>query len=253
METDALTKQGDQLDLFGSRLAEIKVHFRDCTKSDEELTILCNELERGLLGWAEQAQATASPCSYRSIRDGNTLKSFNGVRHEYRTPLAFRSWNKFRCFRILLSRMQESMWRRSWPALAQPSMQIPNSEHYRTIRAQMTNAICIAAASVFGNDSNATAESGSLSRGYVMTLPLSIAGTCLLETLAEPIVSPGGNRTILVNQPLHLDLFNPASSQLAWIVARLDYIGDKIGIRWAGAMSRLLRGESNVYYDLSRS
>lgn len=253
MEYDPLTHPGDRMDLMGARLASIRVDFRDCAKSDEELTIMCNELERSLLEWAEQAQAAGSACSYRSVRDVSTTNAFNGVRHEYRTPRAFRFWNKWRCFRILLSRMQESMWRRSWPTLAQPALQIPNSEYYRTIRARMMTEICTAAASVLGNDSTATPTTGSLSNGYIITLPLSIAGTCLLETLAEPIVSPGGSRMIVIDKTFHLDLFNSASTQLAWIIARLDYIGQKVGIQWACAMSKLLSGGCNAYYDLSRS
>ena len=58
---------------------------------------------------------------------------------------------------------------------------------------------------------------------------------------------------ILVDQPLHLDLFNQTSTQLAWVIERMDYIAQKVGIRWAASMSKFLKGETKIYYDIGRS
>ena len=58
---------------------------------------------------------------------------------------------------------------------------------------------------------------------------------------------------ILVDQPLHEILFDQTSMQLAWIVERVDYIAEKVGIKWANAISRFLKGEKKIYYDLGRS
>lgn len=137
--------------------------------------------------------------------------------------------------------------------LAQPSQPVPDAEQYRLIRMRMVNDICVAAAYAFGNDPTMDPPKGSISSGYLLTMPLALAGTCILESLAEPSESPGGGRMILVDEPLHTDLFSQSSTQLAWIIERLDYIADKVGFKWATAISRFLKGESKIYYDLGRS
>ena len=117
----------------------------------------------------------------------------------------------------------------------------------------MVNDICVAATYALGNDSSADPPRGAVCSGYLLINALALAGTCLLEELAEPIVTPGGSRMILVDEPLHLDVFDQTSMQLAWIIERLDYIANKVGIKWAAQMSRTLRGEKKIYYDLDRS
>lgn len=86
-----------------------------------------------------------------------------------------------------------------------------------------------------------------------MVLPLLLAGTCLLEELKNPTVSPGGSRMILLDEPFHGNLFDEASNQLTWIIARLDYIADNVGVRWAAVISKVLKGDCKVFYDLARS
>ena len=58
---------------------------------------------------------------------------------------------------------------------------------------------------------------------------------------------------ILVDEPLHTDLFNATSSQLAWVIERMDYIAKKVGVKWAAAINKLLKGETKIYYDIGRS
>ena len=253
LELDPLYTPSDQLVELSARLASIRAAFRTDLKTDEELTELANTLERDLLSWSETPLATGSICSFHNIQHLDSPHARNGTRHEYGIPQAHRYWNKWRCLRIILSRTQETIWRRSWPTLAQPSQPIPDAEYYRAIRNRMASDICVASAYAFGNDYYAEPAKGSVSSGYLMTMALCIAGTSLLEQLAEPIVTPGGSRMILVDEPLHLDLFNQTSTQLAWVIERMDYIGDKIGIKWANAMSRFLKGESKITYDLGRS
>jgi hypothetical protein len=187
---------------------------------------------------------------YRSSSDFDSAHAWNGIKHEYASPQGCRAWNLWRSLRILLSRVQEAVFRRSWPRLAQAP---PSPQHYRSIRNRMTAEICVAAAYAFGNDSSAEPPKGSISTGYHLVDPLTLAGSCLLEQLAEPAATPGGSRVIMLDRPLHIDQFNQVSTQLAWVIARLDYIANTVGIQWALVKSRLLKGESRVYYDLSRS
>lgn len=253
LEYDPMQTPADQLATLSSRTATLRAAYRTGSKTDEELAELCNILEKDLLDWSESTLAAGSVCSFYNVHDPDSPHAWNGTRHEYCIPQAHRHWNMWRCLRIVLSRLHEAIWRRSWPKLAQPSQPVPDSEHYRTIKNRMVNDICVAAAYAFGNDSAVDPPKGAVSSGYLMVMPLFIAGTCLVEQLAEPIVGPDGSRMILVDEPLHLNLFDQTAIQLAWIIERLDYIAAGVGIRWAAQMSRLLKGESKTYYDLGSS
>ena len=253
LDFDPLYTPGDTVTILAARTASVKAAFLQGSKPDEELAELANTLERDLLSWSESTLAAGSVCSFHNIHDLDSTHSWNGTKQEYGIPQAHRYWNKWRCLRIVVSRLLEALWRRSWPTLLQLAQPMPNSEHYRSVRNRMASDICTAAAYAFGTDSSALPPRGSVSAGYLMVMPLCVAGTVLLEQLAEPITSPGGSRIILVDQPLHLDLFNQTSTQLAWVIERLDYIANKIGVNWAVAVSRFLKGEKRIYFDIGRS
>lgn len=239
--------------ILAVRTAAIRSAFREGSKTDEELAELAETLEQDLLSWSENTLAAGSVCSFHDVQDLDSPHSWNGTRHEYGIPQAHRYWNKWRCLRILLSRTREAIWRRSWPTLSQPEQPIPDSEYYRAIRNHMASDICIACAYAFGNDASAEPSRGAMSAGYLLVMPLCVAGTCFLEQLAEPVTSPGGSRMIYIDRPFHTDLFNQTSTQLAWVIERMDYIANKIGINWAAALNKTLKGEKNVWFDLGRS
>ena len=253
LEFDPLYTPGDQLTELAARLASLKHAFFRGSKPDKELAELADALERDLLGWSESTLAAGSVCSFHNVRDLDSPHSWNGTRHDYGIPQAHRYWNKWRCLRILLSRTQEALWRRSWPTLSQPTLLIPDAEHYRSIRNRMASDICIAVAYALGTDPSAEPTKGSVAAGYSLIMPLVVAGTCLLEQLADPITSPDGSRLIFVDRPLYTDLFNQTSTQLAWVIERMDYIANKVGVNWAAMMNSFLKGQKRVYYDIGRS
>lgn len=173
-------------------------------------------------------------------------------------PQSFRHWNLFRALRILLSRIQEALWRRSWPALEQPAQGIPHPEHFKSIRTRMVADICIATAYAFGNDAAAEPAQGAVSSGLLLLSPLGLAGTCLLEQLAEVSVSPGGSRIMMVdesihNNPTNLLEQNSPQSQLCWLIERIDYVAHKVGIGSAACFSRFFRGQGSMFFDIARS
>ena len=253
LEFDPMQTPADQLALISCRVASIRAAFRTGSKTDEEIAELTNDLEKDLLSWSESALEAGSVFSFYNVRDLDSPHAWNGIKHEYGIPQAHRQWNSWRCLRVILSRLQEAIWRRSWPFLAQPTQPIPGSEHYRIVRNRIVNDICCAAAYVLGNDFSTEPPRGAVSSGLLLITPLYLAGTCLLEQLAEPVVTPGGSRMILANEAMHDNLFNRTSTQLAWIIEHLDYIAGKVGVKYAASIGRLLKGESNIYYDLGRS
>ncbi|TKA83380.1 hypothetical protein B0A55_01013 [Friedmanniomyces simplex] len=249
LEYDPLQTPSDQLSMIAARIASMKSAFRTGDLTDQQLNELATTLESDLLRWSVGALGPRSVYSFRSIIDPDSPQFLNGVRHEYSLPQAHRDWNIWRCLKIILSRTQEAIVRRSWPTLAQAP---PSPQYYRTIRDHMTTDICVAAACALGNESIADSSKGSIANGYLLIFPLFLAGTCLLEQLAEPSVSPGGSRIILLDEPLHTDPSTEASVQLAGVIERIDYING-LGIQWAASVSKILRGECRVCYDLGRS
>lgn len=73
--------------------------------------------ETDLISWSEETLATGSACAFHTVIDPDSSRSWNGVRHEYGMPHSFRYWNLWRSLRIVVSRVQETVWRRSWPRL----------------------------------------------------------------------------------------------------------------------------------------
>ncbi|KAK3673421.1 hypothetical protein LTR78_006655 [Recurvomyces mirabilis] len=237
----------DDLSLLTARLASVKASFADRSLRDDVLEAEAATIETDLLGWSErmrQADVQARP------HQNPSTSSSHSTRQISTPPAESRSWNFWRCLRILLSRVQEAVYRRSWPHLTQVP---PSPQHYREIRESMTTDICAGVAQRVGDDMSSEVRSGSVAAGLLSIWPLHIAGTCLLEELAESSTTPGGSRTLLLNRTLHLDPNSATSVQLAWVIRRLDHIGGNYGIQWAYLTRRLLAGERGVYYNLGRS
>lgn len=254
LEYDPLHTPADQLAILSSRLANLRASYRTGSKTDEEISRLAETLENDMLEWCKSTLAAGSVCSFHDISDPDSPHAWNGTRHEYGIPQAHRKWNIWRCSRITLSRLREAIWRRSWPTLTQPSVPVPSSDHFNAIRTRMVNDICISVAYALGNGPDIEPPSkGGVSSGIILSLPLVVAGTCLLEQLSQPVVSPGGSRMILVDVALHENPFDQTSIQLAWIIERLEYIGSRLGVKWAVSGAGFLKGERRIYYDLGRS
>ena len=69
----------------------------------------------------------------------------------------------------------------------------------------------------------------------------------------ETTLSVQGDRQIFVGEAMYDDNSDASSRQLSWVISRMDYIANKVGVKWAASVSRFLKGEFRVYYDLGRS
>ncbi|KAK3647914.1 hypothetical protein LTR22_013527 [Elasticomyces elasticus] len=216
MAHDATHTLSDQLSILAAQVASAKCAFlRKEDQDDQQLVEVTSKIERDLSDWSDAPLSGDSASTLCHAMVG-----------------------------IILSRTQEAVLRRSWPAL---STIPPSPQHYRDVRNRMTDEICTAAASAFGGD-----DKNSIPRGLVFVAPLFLAATCLLEQLAEPLISPGGSRTILIERKYSHDPFSNASLQLAGIIERLDLVS-RLGVRWASSIGRVLSGQVLTIYDLGRS
>lgn len=253
LDFDPVLTPSDHMALLASRGAALRCAYRHGTMSDQELLTLADALEQDLISWSRSHSVIGSVCAFETVRDARSPNSWGGQTHVYGSPQAQKHWNKWRCARILVSRIQEGVWRRSWPLIASPATPVPDPEHFAAVRRQIVDEISIAAAHEFGNNDSLEPQKGSVASGLILMVALILAGTCLIERLSECTVSPGGGRLVTVDRPLHLDPFDQTSTHLGWIIGRVDYIAEKIGVRWAGTISSFLKGETGVHYDLARS
>jgi hypothetical protein len=89
----------------------------------------------------------------------------------------------------------------------------------------MTAEICAAASSILDSPTPQP-EVPALSTTYPFIQPLALAGECLLEQLAI--------RTAGIEKP---DSSDQKSMQLAWVIGKLEWIAETIGVRWAAALA----------------
>ncbi|KAF2725857.1 hypothetical protein K431DRAFT_280584 [Polychaeton citri CBS 116435] len=252
LEFEPLQIHSDQISILAGRVSSLREHFCAGEETDQLLLDTATRIDAELLAWSEQALIQGSACLYSTVQDQDSHTSWNGTRHDYSTPQAREAWNEWRCLRIIVSRIQEAIWRRSWPTLErQPE---PNdADHHANLRARMAAGICVATAGEFPNTLDATSGRGAVGSAYLCIFPLFLAGTVALEHLASSITTPGNTRALLCNQAFHLDPLDRYSTQLAWIIARLDYISTKVGISWAAALSACLKGDLGCHYNIARS
>lgn len=215
--------------------------------------MLADALEQDLIRWARSHSVIGSVCAFETIQDARSPNSWAGLKHIYGSQQARKHWTKWRCARILVSRIQEGVWRRSWPLIVSPTRPAPQPQHFATVRQQIVEEISVAAASEFGSDDSQEPQRGSVANGLITIIALTLAGTCLIEQLSEPATGSDGGRVVHINQPLHLDPFDQTSTHLAWLIGRVDYVAEKVGVRWASTVGSFLKGQTSVYYDLSRS
>ncbi|KAK5114108.1 hypothetical protein LTR62_002677 [Meristemomyces frigidus] len=248
LDADLATQRLDTLAVLGARLAGIRAGYKRRDETDETLERLATTLETDLILWSE-----------KMLADGLPPFPFDDWPGYARNEV--RSCNLYRCLRIVLSRIQEAIYRRSWPHLARSP---PSPQHYRDIRERMANEICTAVGQQL-NPVSATQEArlpstgaetlapASVAAGFISIWVLEIAGTALLEQLADTSISPGGSRTLVLDRPLHLDPASATSVRLGWVIGRLNMIAEERGILWARAVSEMLAGEKRILYILGRS
>lgn len=248
LPNDPLRTPSDHLALLTARCAALRAAFRSAAHPDQALARTADALEHDLLHWAAEHSTPGSPAACTAVPDPHSPRAWNGARHVYGSPAALAHWTGWRCARVLVSRVQEALWRRSWPVLAAPGRAVPAREHFVGVRERVVEEICGAVALELGD-----AGEGGGASGLLLLVALTLAGTCLIERLGEASVCPDGRRVIRVDRPLHLDPFDRASTQLAWVIGRVEHVAEVVGVRWARTVSSFLKGETGVYYEVCRS
>lgn len=245
----------DQLRLLTIRMAHLKHAYCTGELDIDELTGAASALQVALVSF-EQHQLLKDPrLSYRVTTDRRSLCSWRSARHEYTSAHAVLCWNRWRTCCIMLHRLQEALERRAMMHVAPQSRRISPGPERPVARSRQTivDDICASISYALPPGLDADPPHGALSMASSLLLPLMVAGTHCIEQLSSTTITADGRRLVFVTEVVHLNTSDPTSAQLAYIIDRMDYMANVVGLRRAAEVGHFLKGERRVYYDLGRS
>ena len=230
--TDAMTK-------LCFEFAQLRSQMFKRTIADTDAAARASELERKFIQWQIDTASLGESWRYTDIEVPDSKHVWDGRVHSYYAHPAPSVWNTWRGMRILLSRTQELLCRRFQFSDDEKQEQM---QYFRKVRRQMTDEICLGLPSNLGHASPAFNSPCVLITAYSSIWPLFFAGTCALER-----VGPGAY-SILTGQSAPSSHGSSAAwAQANWIVGRLYYISEHIGLKWADGIAATLRGDFNIH------
>lgn len=220
--------------------ASIRSQMRLGSISDAAAMGQLTQLEMKMISWSLDTMENRL-WRYTDLEVEESPHVWNGIVHSYSGHPVPSMWNTYRSIRILLTRTQENLCYRLQLRDEQLKAQ---QAYFRSVRRQMTDEICGAIPSQLGNAFPAYNSPCPTITGYNSIWPLFFAGSCALERVPSPtqgnVVSSGTNRN-----------GSAAAAQASWIVGRMDYISNCLGIKWAYGVAAMLRGDFRVQQDVT--
>lgn len=221
--------------------ASLRARIRFRQISDEEAAEAASELERQFIQWSIDCSANPH-WRYIEIEVADSEHVWDGKVHSYYGHPMPLVWNTWRSMRIMLSRTQEMLCRRFQFSDSEREEQM---QYFRKTRRALTDEICATIPVALGHSSPAFTSACILITAYASIWPLFFAGTCALER------SGPSAWEILMGQPPRAGAaHSAAAAQATWIMNRLDYISNKVGLKWADGVASVLRGDFSIHPDV---
>ncbi|EMD00560.1 hypothetical protein BAUCODRAFT_20636 [Baudoinia panamericana UAMH 10762] len=210
--------------------------------TDEEALAACNDIDLRMIQWSADAVTSYDDrYHYTDVEVPDHPNIWNGFVHSYGGHPGPGVWNTLRSMRILLTRSQEALCAR-FPFSA--SERAEQKAYFRRVRRQMTDDICAAVPYMLGHSgSEAHNRPSVLISAYGAIWPLFFAGTCTLERLGGKSWDRSAQQLTTIGASLSqgVGVSSAAAAQAAWILGRLDYISDVVGLKWAVGIAATLR------------
>lgn len=230
-----LGKVADDLTTLFFRFARLRTQLITGAVTDQRGVEAASELECDLIQWAADAVESSGFWQYYELDVFDSEHVWDGKVYAFAGNPAPTIWNQWRILRIMLSRSQEMLCRRmsvSADALAEQQV------YFRRMRRQMTDETCRTIPACLGHASPAFSSPCVLITAYASIWSLFFSATVLVER-----VGPDA-KYILWEVPHPLGKPQTAAyAQLAWVMGRLRYIAQVVGLRWADGIAAVLRGE----------
>lgn len=228
-------KIADSLTDLYYRFAKLRKQLIVHTISDQHGVEISAELERDLIQWSVDAVAEHEFWQYYELEVEESEHVWDAKVYAYAGNPAPNTWNQWRILRTMLSRTQEMLLTRlpiSEEALGE------QLAYFRRTRRHMTDEICKTIPAVLGHASPAFNSSCVLVTAYAGIWSLFFAGTTLIERVGEDA------KYVLYDLPAPSGKPQTAAyAQLGWIMGRLRYISQEVGLKWADGIASILRGE----------
>lgn len=237
-EFHSLWKIADQLTELYYRFAKMRKQLFAQTISFEECFDGAAQLERDLIQWSVDAVAESEFWRYYEVDVEESEHVWDGKVYAYAGNPAPTIWNHWRVLRFMLSRSHEMLTRRL--AVSEEAF-TEQQAYFRRTRRQMTDEICRTIPACLGHASPAFNSSCVLVTAYASIWSLFFAATSLIERVGPEAWN------VLYGLPSRPGKPQSAAyAQLTWIMGRLRYIADDVGLRWANGIAAVLRGEVKI-------
>ncbi|KAK5115248.1 hypothetical protein LTR62_001448 [Meristemomyces frigidus] len=238
-----IARPADTLTSICFEFAMVRAKIEQNIISNADALAECNDIDRKMLQWSMDTSEAGERWQWNEVEVPDSPDVWNGLVHSFAGPPAPAIWNTFRSIRILVTRSQEWLCKRFEFS---PADREEQTSYFRKVRRQMTDEICAGIPCQLGHRiSPGQTSSSALMSAYASIWPLFFAGTCALERIGQTRWESFTDRPDSVTHP-----GSAASAQAAWLLSRLDYIADHIGLRWASGIAAALRGDFTMHTDL---
>lgn len=211
----------------------LRSRIRYKTTSDSEALDVAAQLEMRMIEWS--LKTIAKPAwQYHDLQVDESANVWNGIVHSYKVHPAAGVWNTYRSMRIMLTRTQEYLYRRLHPN--NPDNDSEQFQYFRSVRRQMADDICAGIPTQLGHAAPAYNSPCLMITAYMSIWPLFFAGTVALERTGRDAWNEAMRGDLLPSP-------SAAASQASWVIGRMQYISQHMGIHWADGVAATLRGE----------
>ena len=200
-----------------------------------------SQIEMQMIEWAATNMKNHEFWQYYDVEVPDSPHIWNGTIHGYRAGSSVGvAWNTYRNIRIMLSRTQEMLCSRFQMNSSERSEQMA---YFRSVRRQMTDEICSAIPAQLGTAPEPYNSPCVIITAYASIWPLFFAGTCALERVGKEV-----SQGLLQGKFQSFEQTTSApAAQAAWVIGRLHYISDTVGLKWADGVAAILKGDFGVY------
>lgn len=188
-------------------------------------------IDRRLSAWAVEATSCDTAWAYSTSDVSDAEDVWNGTVHAYNSSSTIAAWNTFRCLRLLTMNTLENL---VWKMPISPDDKQEYTRYVRDVRRQMVDEVCFTIPCILGYGESQRQLLCDVMSAYNIMWPLFLAGSSALQR-AQAEVSQSAN--LDPTQPLTV---SAASAQATWIMGRLKYVSESLGLRWARGVVAIL-------------
>lgn len=232
-ESAVTTRTADKLTSLGFKFAALRSKVRSHAWTAEEAARRVARLDRLFTDWSVEAIRESSfwRCEEAQVEPSENVWDQSILVYSSLTALS--AWSVWRISRIMLLRMQETLCSTADITTKERNELTRNIPQKRR---QLADDICASIPACLGHATAGYNSACVLVTAYAAIWPLYFAATCVLERIGHGAWTP--------EPPARTH--TAAHAQATWILGRLDYVSQHIGLKWADSVSAPLRGEFQV-------